>query len=245
MPWSFSGCAIRGSLILVVLSACGRDSDSNGGHDDAVVERDASLTPENCVDNASDISECRVARTILSCELAGGGGAVCLSDDPEGTCEGADADTCEPKCEAQELGVVCGRIGPSMSQTEPPAGCRMVLQTPGGTASYCCPCSAKAGCPHEDACRRACLRGNSTWGNSDALDVCDSAGFSVDDCVASCCAATPALTTECAECLSVTWDGGCSDGPDGGFGECTCVGTTVVIANRAECGSCRIEELPE
>jgi hypothetical protein len=142
MTRSMPARVIRGVLLLCTLSACGDDSASDGGQvGDAVVEPDASLATVTCSSLGSATSECRMARTILSCDLAGGGGTICLHDDPEVACEGAEGATCELVCEPHEYGVVCGGIGPAMSDEEPPAGCHLVFRPPGGTAYYCCPCS--------------------------------------------------------------------------------------------------------
>src|SRR5262245_5594805 len=89
---------------------------------------------------------------------------------------------------------------------------------------------ARISCDHEDACRDACEEGNSTFGNPDAMQVCQDSGYTVLDCVSFCCGATPGTTPECGKCLHVDWNGGCG-GPDddGGFEECTCVGVAVRI----------------
>src|SRR5687768_12532930 len=107
MTWTVSSCAIAGIMLPLVAAACGTES-GDSERPDSIDGPDASFFADGCSLD-SDTSECRVARTILSCDLAGGGGAVCLSDNPDDTCEGATADaSCEPVCDDREYGMVCG-----------------------------------------------------------------------------------------------------------------------------------------
>jgi len=103
--------------------------------------------PSNLADLGSASREvCRATRAFLQCEIAGGGGLICASDDftrcahPVGTA-GAPAN-CDSTCEADEYVALCGGIGAG-SVPEPPVGCRRgSLIIPGGIAIHCCPCDA-------------------------------------------------------------------------------------------------------
>jgi hypothetical protein len=99
--------------------------------------------PANLNPTDASSGQCNAARTLLSCKGSNGGGAGCISNDPT-QCAGLNAQpgvsfTCSDQCAANEYGAACG-FGPGPAP-EPPAGCRTMSVTPGGTLYYCCPCS--------------------------------------------------------------------------------------------------------
>jgi hypothetical protein len=96
-------------------------------------------------------------------------------------------------------------------------------------------------CEHANACRAACLRHDSRWGNADASDICFDMGYTLDDCVDDCCIMVRPRSTGCQSCLDVKWDGGCGpvpNGEDGGFEECVCVGIVAEVLTSEECNAC-------
>lgn len=84
-------------------------------------------------------------RLLLECADAGGGTTeICISDDAT-TCPGSSSSAgtgiaCSNLCTMWEYGLSYSGVGPSAA---PPSvgACRLCLQTPGGVAFYCCPCS--------------------------------------------------------------------------------------------------------
>ena len=85
---------------------------------------------------------CYAARAYLRCDLAGGGGAACPSDNFE-TCAddelGTSVSNCKSRCKTDEYVAICGGVGPG-NVPAPPDGCRFDSANPGGSATYCCPC---------------------------------------------------------------------------------------------------------
>jgi hypothetical protein len=95
--------------------------------------------------------QCRVARVLLSCELAAGARRICLAKDLT-SCSAAtgagDAGTdgsCTNLCATGEYAVACGKPGPGTgggTGATPPAGCKTMFPTPGGVVFACCPCGS-------------------------------------------------------------------------------------------------------
>ena len=92
-------------------------------------------------------------------------------------------------------------------------------------------------CKHREVCRIACVSAETY---SVSSDVCAELGFFVEDCIEECCSSIPVLPPDCERCIRVTWDGGCGgpDGPDGGFEECGCQGSSSGFSSIASCSSC-------
>jgi hypothetical protein len=89
--------------------------------------------------DASARTTCDAARTLLSCTIAGGGSAGCISNDPT-TCAGVPGvQNCTPQCGVHEYVAACGGVGPG-PVPDPPTGCRAMGAVPAGIAYYCCPC---------------------------------------------------------------------------------------------------------
>lgn len=82
---------------------------------------------------------CRAKRHFLSCSLPGGSTENCLSDESQCMQEARES-ACEDKCQPDEYAIVCGAVGPSTGNPDPPAACHDALSTPGGTFFMCCPC---------------------------------------------------------------------------------------------------------
>jgi hypothetical protein len=104
--------------------------------------------PSNLDNVDPSTGQCRGARTLLSCSLAGGATQICLSNDPNrcpdtGTAV-ADAGTaaaCTNLCAPGEYAAACGKVGPG-TIPDPPAGCKNARPTPGGVIFYSCPCGS-------------------------------------------------------------------------------------------------------
>ncbi|HXN33446.1 MAG TPA: hypothetical protein VN894_16370 [Polyangiaceae bacterium] len=157
-----------GYLAAAVLAA---GCSGNAGQGDDAREAGTALgscTWPSSLNPAADASwgQCSAARAYLSCTTPGGAGEECLSNDPTrcpnpdnimvsfgasngdaSIMESASALVCQNKCQPNEYGAECGGVGPPPPGgqgpgAQPPAGCRGMGVTPGGTQFLCCPCGS-------------------------------------------------------------------------------------------------------
>jgi hypothetical protein len=121
-------------VLLAVAGTSGCTSSSHSGD------------PQKCswparLDRGDDAARgaCHVKRHLLSCALAGGATAICLSDATQCEPDAGEA-ACEDQCKPNEYAVACGAIGPNSGNPDPPAACHDASATPGGVFFMCCPC---------------------------------------------------------------------------------------------------------
>jgi hypothetical protein len=90
----------------------------------------------------SGVQPCGMGRAIVKCMTPGGGGCLCVSDDPTGCGEGCGEDsgaTCENQCGPNEYAVSCGGVDPFGQFQDAPDACVQVAGVEGLDFS-CCPC---------------------------------------------------------------------------------------------------------
>ena len=138
------GKALLILLSVLGLAACSSSSGSNTGN------TGANLVGVQCgwsaTLNDAGPGGCQASRTYVKCHDPAGDGCFCASDGPQSCDCSAVASggpwTCEYACAANQHTVTCGSVGPSAQPpAAPPAGCTSVGASPGGTVTYCCPCS--------------------------------------------------------------------------------------------------------
>jgi hypothetical protein len=147
--------------VLVVATAfvgCSADHANVGTTGAAAAAAGGSCTWSADLGTLTDASpgQCTAAFAYLSC-TNGGVTEGCLSNDVTqcpgtimvsgggGNADGASTVSsgplvCHDECASDEYGVECGGIGPTASAGQPPASCRGMGITPGGTEFFCCLC---------------------------------------------------------------------------------------------------------
>ena len=152
MKQAFIGLVCVGSS-LSLGTAC-HESESTSTPPDASADETNTAAPAHCAEDpavpardAAAPGSCTAARYFLTCSVSGGGGALCLSDDPTRCDTGTIATAaCTSRCAANEYAVTCGgppsRVdgGDEVVEQEAPKSCRNVGTVPSGAAFYCCPC---------------------------------------------------------------------------------------------------------
>lgn len=98
----------------------------------------------------ADAGACSVNQTLLSCtDRDSGVATICLSDNAN-ACPGDDpltVDDCKSLCPSGSYAAACGGLPPAdggaqPSSAPPSDACTSNGGTPGGVATYCCPCGS-------------------------------------------------------------------------------------------------------